>query len=148
MPTNPEFPVSLLRLLAAAVIGGLVLCVSLPAEAGVVAQINPSSQRMRVFVDGMLAHDWPVSTAKPGYVTPRGSFRVGMMAANGYSHKYRSPMPYAMFFRGSYAIHGTTHVGSLGRPASHGCVRLAPGNARMLFRLAQARGGARVVIQD
>lgn len=137
------------RMLAAALLGGPLLCVAQPAQAGIVAQISQSSQRMRVFVDGTLAHEWPVSTAKPGYITPNGSFRVGMMAPMWYSRKYHnSPMPHAMFFRGDYAIHGTYHVRQLGRRASHGCVRLAPGNARALYGLAQARGGARVVIQD
>lgn len=138
-----------LRSFSVALSGGLFLFASLPAQADIVARIHQSSQRMRVFVDGTLAYEWPVSTAKPGYVTPNGSFRVGMMAPMWYSRKYHnSPMPHAMFFRGDYAIHGTYAVGQLGRRASHGCIRLAPSNARALYGLTQARGGARVVIQD
>ena len=34
-------------------------------------------------------------------------------------------MPYSVFFTGGYAVHGTSHVKALGRPASHGCVRLS-----------------------
>lgn len=120
-----------------------------PAQAGIVAQIDQSRQRMRVFVDGALAHDWPVSTARQGYVTPNGRFRVGLMAPMWRSRKYHgSPMPHAMFFRGGYAIHGTYATGALGRRASHGCVRLSPGNARHLFGLARAHGGASVVIRN
>ena len=66
-----------------------------------------------------------------------------------YSRKYdMAPMPNSVFFRGGYAIHGTPHVRSLGRPASHGCVRLAPENARTLYRLIADRGmkNSRVVI--
>ncbi|MDP4023682.1 L,D-transpeptidase [Methylobacterium sp. NEAU 140] len=132
-----------------AVLGGFLACAAAaPADARVVAQIDQSRQRMRVFVNGYPAYDWPVSTARRGYVTPNGAFRVGLMAPMWRSRKYHgSPMPHAMFFRGGYAIHGTYAVGSLGRRASHGCVRLAPGNARELFGLARAYGGASVIIR-
>ena len=38
------------------------------------------------------------------------------------------------------ARHGTTEVRNLGRPASHGCVRLHPDNAKIFFKLVQASG--------
>lgn len=120
-----------------------------PASAGVVARIDQSRQRMRVYVDGYPAYEWPVSTARRGYVTPSGRFRVGLMAPMWRSRKYHgSPMPHAMFFRGGYAIHGTYATGALGRRASHGCIRLSPGHAAALFGLARSRGGATVVIRD
>jgi hypothetical protein len=60
-----------------------------------------------------------------------------------YSRKYHmSPMPYSIFFRGGYAIHGTYATGALGSPASHGCVRLSPGNAATLYHLVQSEGGS------
>ncbi|WP_375462938.1 L,D-transpeptidase [uncultured Methylobacterium sp.] len=133
-----------------AVLGGLFcLALNAPALAGIVAQIDQSRQRMRVFVNGTLSHEWPVSTARRGYVTPNGSYRVGLMAPMWRSHKYHnSPMPHAMFFRGGYAIHGTYAVGQLGNRASHGCIRLSPGNASRLFSLTRSHGGASVVIRN
>jgi lipoprotein-anchoring transpeptidase ErfK/SrfK len=66
-----------------------------------------------------------------------------------YSRKYdNAPMPHALFFEGGLAIHGTNAIRQLGRPASHGCVRLSPGNARTLFDLVRQHGGAQVVITD
>jgi hypothetical protein len=63
-----------------------------------------------------------------------------------YSHKYHmSPMPYSIFFLGGYAIHGTYATGYLGRPASHGCVRLSTEHAAILFHMVQAEG-ARISI--
>ena len=127
----------------------LLAAFATPASAAVVARVSNSTQRMHVYVGGTLAHVWPVSTARRGYVTPTGSFSVGRMHRMWHSRKYNmSPMPYAMFFRGGYAIHGTGAVRSLGSRASHGCVRLAPGNARTLFSLAQRHGGARVVVTN
>ena len=67
-----------------------------------------------------------------------------------YSRKYdNSPMPHSIFFHGGYAIHGTDAVKSLGRPASHGCVRLHPRNARRLYNLVKAHGAGntRIVVQ-
>lgn len=136
-----------------AALGGLSLCGFLtlstaPARAGVVAHIDKSTQRMRVYVNGALTHTWPVSTARNGFVTPSGSFRVGHMARMHYSKLYHnSPMPYSMFFRGNYAIHGTYAVGHLGRTASHGCIRLAPSHAAALYGLTQSYGGTQVVIR-
>ena len=51
-----------------------------------------------------------------------------------------SPMPYSIFFYGGYAIHGTNYVKALGRPASHGCVRLHPSNAAALYSLVKQHG--------
>ena len=124
----------------------LLLCTG-PAGASVTVRVDNARQTMSVSVDGMLAYSWKVSTARPGYQTPRGSYRVHRMERMWYSRKYdMSPMPHALFFRGGYAIHGTYSVAQLGRPASHGCVRLSPGNARTLFNLVQEHGGARVVV--
>jgi lipoprotein-anchoring transpeptidase ErfK/SrfK len=68
-----------------------------------------------------------------------------------YSRKYdNSPMPHSIFFKGGYAIHGTGYVRYLGRPASHGCIRLAPGNAARLFSLVRQHGfrDVRIVINN
>lgn len=122
----------------------------LPASAGtVVARVDLSEQRMYVSIAGKPAYSWPVSTARRGYVTPTGSYRPTRLHRRWYSRKYdNAPMPHSIFFRGGYAIHGTTAVKSLGRPASHGCVRLAPGNAATLFKLVSSYGpkNTRIVI--
>ena len=133
-----------LYLLAAA----LVLGLAAPARADIVVQVDNPSQRMQVYVDGALAYVWKVSTARPGYWTPPGDYYVERMERMWYSRKYdMSPMPYAMFFYGGFAIHGTGAVRQLGRPASHGCVRLHPANARALFQLVRYYGGARILVR-
>ncbi len=111
------------------------------ASAGIVARIDISKQTMTVAEDGRILYSWRVSTARKGYRTPRGTFRPVRMHKMWYSHKYHmSPMPYSIFFLGGYAIHGTDAVRYLGRPASHGCIRLHPSNARTLFNLVKAHG--------
>ncbi len=96
---------------------------------------------MRVYINGIPRHSWPVSTARRGYRTPVGTFRPGRMHVRYFSKKYHnSPMPYSVFFLGGYAIHGTTAIKNLGRPASHGCIRLHPDNAARLFSLITENG--------
>jgi lipoprotein-anchoring transpeptidase ErfK/SrfK len=112
-----------------------------PARANIVAEIDLSRQVMEVTVDGAWYATWPVSTARKGYHTPTGSWRPTMLKRMWYSRKYdNAPMPYSIFFKGGYAIHGTNYVKRLGQPASHGCVRLHTANARELYELVQAYG--------
>ena len=84
---------------------------------------------------------WDVSTAKKGMTTPTGNFQPTRMEKMHYSSKYENaPMPYSIFFTGGYAIHGTNAISQLGKRASHGCVRLHPENARILFSLVSQYG--------
>lgn len=134
--------------LAVAVVAGL--CTAIPASAGtVVAHIDISTQRMSVKVNGKPAYNWAVSTARRGYRTPVGTYRPKRLERTWYSTIYdNAPMPYSIFFRGGYAIHGTNATGRLGMPASHGCVRLATGNAARLYALVRQHGmgNTRIVV--
>jgi lipoprotein-anchoring transpeptidase ErfK/SrfK len=118
-------------------------------SAGLVARIDVGNQTMTVSRHGRVIHSWRVSTARKGYVTPRGTYRPTRLHRMWYSRKYdMSPMPYSVFFRGGYAIHGTGYVKQLGRPASHGCIRLATGNAARFYSLVKqvGRGNTRIVV--
>lgn len=122
---------------------------SSPALADLRAEINLTDQRLRVYIDGGLRHEWKVSTARPGYRTPVGSYRPIRLERSWYSRRYHwSPMPHSIFFHGGYAIHGTTEIKNLGRPASHGCVRLHPEHAAILFDLVREHGkeNTRIVV--
>jgi hypothetical protein len=112
------------------------------ADARVHIHIDLSTQTMRV-QSSRGNYSWPVSTARAGYVTPRGYFSARSMQPMHYSRRYdMSPMPHSIFFSGGYAIHGSYATGSLGSPASHGCVRLAPGNAALLYELVRHEGAS------
>jgi lipoprotein-anchoring transpeptidase ErfK/SrfK len=113
------------------------------AHADIVAQISISQQTLTLTIDGETQHVWPVSTARRGYITPKGAFKVQSMHKMVYSSFFNNaPMPHSIFYDGHYAIHGTTDVKKLGRPASAGCVRLHPDNAKRLFDLVKERGPA------
>ena len=128
------------NLLGAAIL--LLTGLSAPAMAATIeAKIDISAQQMNVYQNGVLRHTWKVSTARRGYVTPTGNYRPTRMTKMHYSRKYNnSPMPYSIFFRGGYAIHGTGAVKRLGSPASHGCIRLHTDNARALYSMVKSAG--------
>ncbi len=108
----------------------------------VTIQVDLSQQRMTVSENGATRYTWPISSGRSReYATPTGTFRPQWMAKMWRSRKYDdAPMPNSIFFTGGFAIHATFATGMLGRPASHGCVRLAPANAATLFKLVQSHG--------
>lgn len=130
----------------------LLFGASLPSSAAtLVAKIDVSKQTMTVTKHGRVIHVWKVSTARKGYITPRGSWRPKRMHRMWYSRKYdNSPMPYSVFYHGGYAIHGTAAVGRLGTPASHGCVRLLTANAATFYNLVRqiGPGNTRIVVAN
>jgi lipoprotein-anchoring transpeptidase ErfK/SrfK len=104
--------------------------------------IDKPTQEMKVFIDGVERYTWEVSTGLRGYDTPSGKYTARSMNEIWYSKQWDdAPMPHAIFFtKKGHAVHGTTEIKHLGKPASHGCVRLAPENARTLFALVKEKG--------
>ena len=60
----------------------------------------------------------------------------------GGNYKGLGNMPYVVFVRGGYAIHGTTsgNIPKLGKKASHGCIRLHPDNGKIFNELVRKAG--------
>jgi lipoprotein-anchoring transpeptidase ErfK/SrfK len=107
----------------------------------IVVRVDLSDQKMHVYVGEKLEYVFPVSTGRKGYGTPAGRYQVQWIHPKWRSRKYQmAPMPWSVFFHGGYAVHGTTDLRRLGRPASHGCVRLDPKNAKALYKLVEASG--------
>lgn len=122
-----------------------------PPAPRLVITVNKVSQKLTVTLDGDQLYKWPISTGARGYDTPSGTFRPFRMEKEHYSKEWDdAPMPYSIFFTGEgHALHGSYHIKSLGRRASHGCVRIHPDNAAKLFALVQKTGmsNTRVVIK-
>jgi len=126
-----------------AAFGALVLvALAAPAQAEIVVNIDKNTQTMTVAVDGAQRYVWPVSTGRPGYDTPNGTFRPNRMDADHLSQEWdNAPMPHTIFFdMKGHAIHGFFDVKHLGSPVSHGCVRLSPDHATTLFNLVSSEG--------
>lgn len=129
-----------LRLHLAAALATFLSGIAMPAFASVLIEIDKSTQHMAVSVDGAPLYDWPVSTGAQGYETPAGSFRPFRMEAQHFSKEWDdAPMPHSIFFTQlGHAIHGSSH--RIGRPASHGCVRLSVAHAATLYALVKQEG--------
>jgi lipoprotein-anchoring transpeptidase ErfK/SrfK len=113
-----------------------------PPAAKILVVIDKPTQEMKVLVDGVERYSWKVSTGIRRYDTPAGTYTARSMNEIWYSKQWDdAPMPHAIFFtKKGHAIHGTEETRRLGRPASHGCVRLAPENATILFGLVKEIG--------
>ena len=117
--------------------------------ANLIAKVDISTQTMVVTQNGVVKYKWPVSTGRKGYSTPTGTYSAKWLSRHHRSRKYNNaPMPYAVFYHRGYAVHATYDTKRLGRPASHGCVRLAPENAATFFSMVQKAGqkNTRIVI--
>jgi lipoprotein-anchoring transpeptidase ErfK/SrfK len=109
------------------------------AHADLLIEIDKSTQRMTVTVNGEQLYEWPVSTGADGYDTPNGVFKPFRMEIDHFSEEwYNAPMPYSIFFTETgNAVHGSYEQRTLGRAVSHGCVRLSVKNAATLWSLVK-----------
>jgi lipoprotein-anchoring transpeptidase ErfK/SrfK len=125
-----------------------VLALGQAAHADLLIQVDKSAQRMTVTVDGKQLYDWPVSTGGGDYDTPSGSFKPFRMEIDHRSDEWDdAPMPYSIFFtKIGHAIHGTNEQRNLGRPVSHGCVRLSVKNAAVLWELVKRQKMANTTV--
>lgn len=107
--------------------------------------VNLKTQRAVLFRNGLPIAASTVSTGKPGYRTPTGVFTILQKRVEHYSSTYdNAPMPYMqrLTWRGI-----ALHAGKLpGYPASHGCVRLPLGFAKLLYGVTGL--GMTVVVTD
>jgi hypothetical protein len=141
-----------------------------PGPAKIIVDIN--QQRAYFFKGKAMVGETTVSTGKPGFSTPPGSYKVvwkdkdhistrfgdyvddygNVVKSNIDSAKDPRPkgahydgarMPYAMFFRGGYAMH-QGYVPPYA--ASHGCIRLPNGIAEIFFNAVEL--GTPVIVKE
>ncbi len=116
----------------------------------VYARIIKSEQKMYLYINGRLDHTWDVSSGAPGHGTPDFDQHPNGRIYDNYTSKtfpggnYKGlgNMPYAVFIKGGFAVHGTTegNFSKLGQRASHGCIRLHPVNGKVFNRLVREHG--------
>ncbi len=125
-------------------------------ECAVFLDINKSTQKADLYENGVVTRTFKISSGKQGHSTPNyNGHPTGRIYDAHQSSRYpggevyidgknMGNMPYAVFFKTLYAVHGTLSVSKLGTRASHGCVRMHTDNARIFNRLVRANGIANV----
>lgn len=97
-----------------------------------------------------------VSSGGADHPTPEGTFRIWIkyaeanMSGRVGRRPYRvAAVPWTMFFTGDFALHSAYWHDRFGEPVSHGCVNLAPQDARALYAWSgpQVPGGWSMVYQ-
>jgi hypothetical protein len=135
------------RSLVVITIGLAVMACACNAEAKLDLYVDKSTQRIAVVQDGYMRYSWPVSTGRDSSAIPNGVYAPERLERNWFSKAYyNSPMPYSIFFHNGYAIHGSYDITRLGGPASHGCVRLYPQHAAILFAMVEEEGPGNTTI--
>ena len=120
--------------------------------------ISIAEQRMRVYENGELLYDWPVSTGLAGSSTYTGDFQILSKEANVYASQWDLWMPHFMaIYRAGGAVYNGIHglptlssgrrlwEGALGSPASYGCIILGIEEAETLYNWADI--GVSVIIE-
>ncbi|MFH1129503.1 MAG: L,D-transpeptidase family protein [Patescibacteria group bacterium] len=96
--------------------------------------VSLDNQCLATYEYGRLVLCYPISSGRKDRPTPIGKFKIINKEKNGFSAKYKAPMPWTMAWDGLYAL----HAGELpGYPDSHGCVRLLLDDAKQLFSWAE-----------
>lgn len=135
------------------------------ASAAMRLKVDLSERRLYVIEGGEVVRTYGVAIGMPRYPTPTGHFWTGRIDWNPAWNPPDSPWarnkrPRApgepgnpmqgvkIYFREpTYFIHGTNNPGSIGRAASHGCLRMTEGDAISLARRISKRGSVSLVIQ-
>jgi hypothetical protein len=109
--------------------------------------ISIVSQTMVLWEGDQPVYATLVSTGRDGlgdpgktHSTPQGTFRIFQkhvtttMDSEVADHEFElRDVPWVMYFKGGYALHGAYWHDDFGRVRSHGCVNLAPIDARFTF---------------
>jgi lipoprotein-anchoring transpeptidase ErfK/SrfK len=134
------------------------------ANLGANIVVRVDQNRLYLYDGFSVVRTWPVATAKPGYETPTGVWNIWDMrkdptwynpALDGWGADLPAVVPGGptapMGTRAIYIdapglirVHGTPDDASIGRYASHGCIRMHNSDVEALFELVDV--GQHVVI--
>ena len=117
---------------------------ALPEDRRVIV-VSLEDRKLALLANGQVERVYPVAVGKPSTPSPVGTFTIERRAANPtYSHDGRIVPPgpgnpvgtrwMGLSIKG-YGIHGTNEPKSIGKAASHGCIRMAKADVEELFQL-------------
>jgi hypothetical protein len=104
--------------------------------------VNLSAQWLTAYEGGLLVFDAPITTGRPGFDTPAGSYAIydkltmQTMQGSAQGETWHVPnVPWVMYVVGGVAMHGTYWHNMFGSGArlSHGCINLRIDDAQWLY---------------
>jgi hypothetical protein len=114
-----------------------------PGVSGRWIQVDLFEQTVAAYEDNRLVYASLVSSGLDEWPTRPGLFHIyaklladrmaGSYRADGSDYYYLEAVPWVMYFDGARALHGEYWHDGLGLKRSHGCVNLAPLDARWLY---------------
>jgi lipoprotein-anchoring transpeptidase ErfK/SrfK len=121
--------------------------VQAPVLSGRLIVVSIPDRKLVLMEDGAVKQVYPVAVGKPSTPSPAGQFTIVRRVSDPtYSHHGKVVAPGPKSPVGSrwmglsakgYGIHGTNEPGSIGKAASHGCIRMGKANLEELYSLVQ-----------
>ena len=119
--------------------------------------VSLQDRKLALVEDGEVKRVYPVAVGRPSTPSPVGTFTIERRVKNPtYSHDGKIVLPgpgnpvgsrwMGLSVRG-YGIHGTNEPKSIGKAASHGCIRLAKADLEELYPLVAVGDTVRLVGQ-
>jgi len=124
-------------------------------------ELNLTQRRVTLYQGDQAVKSYPVAVGKPGWETPTGDFKVAQMFQDPV---WKNPFSGGVIPGGDpenplgsrwigfwtdgknwVGFHGTPNLDSVGKAASHGCVRMYPKDVEELF--AQVQVGTPVIVR-
>jgi hypothetical protein len=107
--------------------------------------VSLEDRKLALVEDGQVRKVYKVAVGKPSTPSPTGTFTIERRVANPvYQHDGKTVQPgpgnpvgtrwMGLNIRG-YGIHGTNEPKSIGKAASHGCIRMAKADLEELYEL-------------
>jgi lipoprotein-anchoring transpeptidase ErfK/SrfK len=130
-------------------------------------EVSLSAREMKVIENGQVVKRYGIAIGQPAHPTPKGRFQTGAIEWNpdwtpppskwARGKRYQPPgaasnpmQGVKIYFKPPYYfIHGTNNPGSIGRAASHGCIRMNESEAiELARRISRTQGSVPLVIRS
>jgi lipoprotein-anchoring transpeptidase ErfK/SrfK len=128
-----------------------------PAAPARTIVVSLEDRKLALIEDGQVKKIYTVAVGKPSTPSPEGSFTIQRRVVNPvYQHNGRTVMPgpgnpvgtrWMGLSVPGYGIHGTNEAKSIGKAASHGCIRMAKADLEELYPLVSVGDQVQIIGQ-
>ncbi len=106
--------------------------------------IEIEDKKLYLYENGNLIKQYPIASGKDGWPSPIGRWKI--INKGDWGEGFGGRWMGLNVRWGKYGIHGTTREGSIGRAASHGCIRMFNKHVKELYNIVPV--GTVVIIRN